>query len=122
MADLVNEGAILRFPQHPDVPEKTLAVVEWKENPTRILWCAIFPEHQGHVHENEYHRCETKWDRDVLFYNEADEMVMAVYPYREAARLDPEEVCQVFADWKQMLSLHNNKQKLADFIEDASKL
>ena len=48
----VAEGAVFMPPgTHLDY---IIATVRWLDNPPRVRWCSIFPQHQGHVHEAEY--------------------------------------------------------------------
>lgn len=117
MAELIEHGAVLSFTDGR-LPELTLAAVRWYKKPLRIRWCAIFPEHQGHVHENEYDRVEVYRERDVAFYDADGRMTISVCPYEYAAKLDPDVVLRALTEWRQTLALHNNVEQFRQFFEE----
>lgn len=117
MKELLDHGAVIAFIDGR-VPELTLASVQWLENPTRIRWCAIFPQHQGHVHDTEYNRVAIVNDLYLVFYDAAGEMEMCIGPYEEAAR-NTDEIREALANWRQTLSLNNNTEQFKRFLEDA---
>jgi hypothetical protein len=63
----------------------------WEKNPQALRWCAVFPEHQGHVHWLKYSSVEEN-GRDVLFYDDDKNLIAAVVPFEEST-LDLEEAC-----------------------------
>lgn len=116
----MEDGAVISIAAL-DGLELTLAKIQWLENPSRFKWCAIFPEHQSHVHITPYDRIEILHDRDVAFYDKAGEMVAYVCPYTESG-LPDEEVERALAEWRDLVSKHNNQQNLDDFFEAGLKV
>ena len=111
---LAREGGTIQiFDPHSTL---TLAKVEWGDN--RIKWCAIFPEHQGHVHEFEYNRVTLFNDgRDVAFYA-GKKMVAYICPYEEGG-LPLDDVREVLAEWQRLMSLPNIAEEFELFFEEA---
>ncbi|MBU0847694.1 hypothetical protein KKH23_10950, partial [Patescibacteria group bacterium] len=81
--------------------ELTLAGALWREDEegTYLRWCAIFPEHQGHIHHLYYDKAVLDNDgRDILFYR-GGELVAGVVPYIES-NLPADDVHEALARWK----------------------
>lgn len=118
LENLISHGAVIKvFPVGIDVPELTLAEVLWYTNPSRIRWCAVFPQHQGHVHETEYDKVRIVHDRDIGFYKDGG-LVAYVCPYEESG-LPDEDVRDVLAKWSVLVGHPWNKGRLKEFIEMA---
>jgi len=119
MIELIKKGASLQV-LLPDTPMVTfiLAGVLWRTRPIRLRWCAIFPEHQGHIHETPYNKVRLiNKGRDIAFYRD-EEIVLYVAPYEESG-LDLGPVIETFADWQQQLRRFNNEEQFAEFLETA---
>lgn len=115
---LIEHGAVIKvLAPGVVVPELTLAEVLWYTDPERIRWCAIYPEHQGHVHETEYDEVTIEHNRDVAFYKDGV-MVAYVCPYEESG-LPDEEVRDALTGWWRLLQLPWNEERLETFMRQA---
>ena len=117
LAQLVGEGAALqvRLPGHAMVVY-LLAAISRKQSPTRLRWCAVFPEHQGHVHETAYDRAElVAGGRDVAFYR-GDHLVLYVCPYAEAEH-EIADMRELWDEWTFKLGQFNNAERFDEFFE-----
>lgn len=88
------------------------------DNPTRLKWCAIYPEHQAHVHETVYDRVGIVYDEHMTFYNNAGEMVAYVCPIA-AGHLPEEGAKASLASWRYILSRYSNQAQFEEFFRDA---
>jgi hypothetical protein len=95
----------------------TLAGVLWLTNPTRLRWCAIFPEDQHHIHETQYDRVEIVHNRDLSFYTDG-EITAYVTTYQECT-LPVDEVREELENWCALLSKHDNATYFAEFLRNA---
>jgi hypothetical protein len=118
LAQLIEEGGVIHLLEGGSM-ELTLAGALWLTKPTRLRWVAIFPEHQGHIHELGYTEATLDNDgRDVLFYRGA-ELVATVVPYVEAGLLDIGEVRLALAEWQSGVTENGNEEALAEFLATA---
>ncbi|WP_442510558.1 hypothetical protein SH528x_002183 [Novipirellula sp. SH528] len=119
LEELIAHGAAIQLPLH-DQPMLTLTLAGalWLTDPKRLRWCAIFPEHQGHVHELRYTRTDMMNDgRDIAFYRGPD-LVAGVVPYEEGD-LETDEVRAALAAWRDQLGRYDNVAQFAEFLEMA---
>lgn len=118
MAELIDNGtAIQLFDPYPSIT-LTLAGALWLRNPPRLRWCAIFPEHQSHIHELHYTRVAFCNDgRDILFY-QYDKIVAGVVPYEEGT-LPVDEVRAALARWQGLLAVEGNEANFNEFLATA---
>ena len=116
LAELIRHGATIKI-MDPAVT-LTLAGALWQTHPTRLRWCAIFPEHQGHIHETRFDRNEfNAGGRDIGFYR-GDQMVAYVCPYEESG-LDFDEVREALSRWRAVLVAHGNVADFTEFLAEA---
>lgn len=115
---LLSEGAVVQLPAAGE-PMLTLllAGARIKRDPSRLRWCAVFPEHQSHVHELEYDKVDVVHDRDLSFTRNG-EIVAYVAPYQEA-ETDLDEIQATLADWRADLAIAANAEEFARFFETA---
>ena len=117
VAELIERGAALQV-LFEDSPMITflLAGMLWRQKRTR--WCAVFPEHQGHIHETEYDRAVfVNNGRDVAFYR-GEVMVLYVCPYEESGG-DLSAMHDNLIEWRRLLGLYNNAEQFAEFLAEA---
>jgi hypothetical protein len=118
LTTLIEHGAAIQvFTPDDRLHTLTLAGAVWLDNPTRLRWCAIFPEHQGHIHETAYDDIETHHERDVAFYRDG-EMVAYVCPYEEGP-LPLDAVREALGKWRAILAQYNNAELFEDFLDNA---
>ena len=118
LAQLIEHGAVIQVNlQEPSVDiALLLAAAVMLEEPKRLRWCAIFPEHQGHVHEVAYDEAVFEAEgRDIAFMR-GEDIVMYVCPYEEST-LDLEPARDGLAEWRGMLARHTNVAKFKEFFE-----
>ena len=117
MSELIEHGAAIQI-QDPKIA-LTLAGALWLGNPTRLRWCAIFPEDQHHIHETAYDEAQFDNDgRDILFYR-ASVLVVSVVPYEEGP-LDVGEVRDALAEWQTFLDKYDEtREEFAHFLRTA---
>ena len=96
----------------------TLAYAELLPAPKRLRWCAIFPQHQGHVHELRYTRA-THDARCFTFYH-GPQLVAEIMPYAEQRELPHQEVRDALDRWRTLLARNGNAAEFAGFIKDAT--
>ena len=116
---LIEQGCVIAVavPDGPSI-ELTLAGALWLTKPKRLRWCAIFPEHQSHVHETRYSRVVLDNDgRDVLLY-QGSKLVAGIVPYIESG-LDPDDVRDALVRWRDLLGKYNNKAQFEEFLGTA---
>lgn len=88
-------------------------------HPRQILWCATFPEHQGHVHRRRYTRATWHPAQQQMIFWRGDELVLTVQHHahhRDPARAD---YIDGINKWKRTLATHNNEAQFAEFIAEA---
>ena len=119
LAELIEQGATIQLtPDDGPMMTLTLAGALWLTLPNRLRWCAIFPEHQGHVHETEYHTVKfVNGERDIAFYRDG-RIFFYIAPYIESP-LDENEVREALAKWRDRLGRYNNAEQFADFLKEA---
>jgi hypothetical protein len=115
LAELIEHGAAIQLTD-PRIT-LTLAGALWLIKPRRLRWCAIFPEHQGHIHETRYTRTEIYHGRDIAFH-QGRVMVAYVCSYEEGP-LPVEEVREALARWRDLLGKHGNVAEFAEFLAEA---
>lgn len=117
IAELVDQGATMQLAgPYPDVTY-VLAHAAIMDGPSRLRWCPIFPEHQGHVHETPYNYATLVHDRDVAFY-QGETLVGYIAPYEEST-LEVDSVIENLAAWRQGLEVYDNKIRFLEFFENA---
>ena len=93
-----------------------LGAAVWLRNPTRLLWCTIFPEDGRHGHETPYDTAKLHaGGRDIGFY-QGDFMVLYVCPYEEGRR-DVNACRDTFAAWRNHLREGDNAKIFEQFFE-----
>ena len=118
LAQLIEQGAAIQVTlQEPRVDmELLLAAAVMLEDPKRLRWCAIFPEHQSHVHEVPYDAAVFEaGGRDIAFMRDG-KIVMYVCPYEEST-LDLDSARNGLAEWRGMLARYTNVAKFKEFFE-----
>lgn len=118
LAQLIEHGAAIQvtLPELSVDMELLLAAAVMLEEPKRLRWCAIFPEHQSHVHEVPYDAAVFEaGGRDIAFMR-GGKIVMYVCPYEEST-LDLEPARDGLAEWRGMLARHTNAAKFKEFFE-----
>jgi hypothetical protein len=117
--ELIEQGGVIAIHRPGErVIELLLAGALWLKDPTRLRWCAAFPDHQGHIHETLYDKVAlVVRGRDVAFHLKG-EMVAYVCPIVEGG-LPVDDVRDTLAEWQSLLSKHNNVEQFADFLENA---
>lgn len=117
--DLVRRGATIQvFTPGGKAFTFVLAKCVMLSKPTRLRWCGVFPEHQGHVHETPFSRvAQEAGGRDLAFYKNG-EMVAYVCPYEESG-LSIDTARDLLAQWRAGLAKFNNQQNFENFFEDA---
>lgn len=115
---LIEQGAVIHllFPNDPMMTQ-LLARARIKHGPSRLRWCAVFPEHQSHVHETLYDKASVVHDRDVSFSRDGV-LVAYVTPYIEA-QTDLDDLQEALGEWKAQLAVGANTEEFADFFENA---
>lgn len=94
-----------------------LGGVQWPR-PGVMRWCAIFPEHQGHVHEAKFDRLTLEANgRDVALW-QGERLASYVCPIDDGF-LESDGPLASFAKWRHQLSLYNNKTNLDRFMTNA---
>ena len=96
--------------------EFTMADARWLDNPKRLRWCPIFPEHQGHIHETEYDEVINDYDRDLSFKLKGKQ-VLSICPYEESG-LNSEDVVEALARWRALVGAYNNAENFREFFEE----
>ena len=118
LAQLIEQGAAIQATlQEPRVHiALLLAAAVMREDPKRLRWCAIFPEHQSHVHEVAYDEAVFEaGGRDIAFMRDGN-IAMYVCPYEEST-IDLEPARDGLAAWRGMLARHTNAAKFKEFFE-----
>lgn len=119
VAELIEAGAAITalFPSESSLTF-TLAGAYWLTGPTRLRWAPIFPEHQGHIHETEYDEARLMVEgRDVGLFLDG-RMVAYVCPVEESG-LSIDDARDGLAEWRDLLSKHNNAAQFAEFLAEA---
>lgn len=117
LEQLIAEGGVIDIIGQ-GTTELTLARAAWLANPTRLRWCAIFPEHQGHVHETRYDKAVLdNGGRDVLLYR-GGALVATVVPAMEAT-LSTDDVRDALVRWRARLAVPGNQAQFEEFFEEA---
>jgi len=118
LAKMIEAGAALQMlpPGHP-MSTFLLAGALWLHNPTRLRWCAVFPEDQHHIHEVPYDRAVVVHDRDIAFYR-GGRLIMYITPYEETEE-DIESMRENLRDWQYQLTRFNNAEQFAEFLKTA---
>jgi len=93
---LIREGAVIEL---PDGMTLTLADARWLKKPNRLMWCALWPEHQGHVHELRYTRTEVIATRGQITLHNDAELLATIKPYQQGT-LPLNEVSEALVNWK----------------------
>ena len=114
MTKLIEHGAAIQLLAPYPRLTLTLAGALWLTKPKRLRWCAIFPEHQGHVHETRYTRVEVIHGRDIAFY-QGGAMVAYVVPYEEGL-LPVDGVREALVEWRALFTKHDNTANFAEFL------
>ena len=120
MDELIKNGAAITVaaPGGRRTLTLLLAGVVWLQRPLMLRWCAVFPEHQGHIHETYYNNVRLVADgRDIGFYLE-DELVLYVCPYEESGE-DINAYRDTFIAWQAGLREYNNEAQFDDFLKTA---
>ena len=117
MAELIEHGAAIQLLAPYPRLTLTLAGALWLTDPTRLRWCAIFPQHQGHIHETEYDEIKVIHDRDIAFYHKG-EMTFYVCPYEESEE-DLDAIRDALGAWRVLLGKYTNVDQFADFLRNA---
>jgi hypothetical protein len=115
--DIIKTGATIHVAYSGRPFVLILGAVQWLENPKRLKWSAIFPEHQGHIHRFEYDRVEIDWDRDVRLLDKDSKTLVGITVADESP-MDADVVKSGAAEWQRMLSLHNNREQQAEFMDE----
>ncbi|BAM04431.1 hypothetical protein PSMK_22720 [Phycisphaera mikurensis NBRC 102666] len=95
-----------------------LATVRWLDDPQRVRWCAIFPEHQGHVHEAPYDELVIEAGGLGVGLRRDGKRAGYICPIIESG-LDHDEAVAALAEWRHLLARHNNQQQHEQFLDDA---
>ena len=118
LAAMIDVGATIQV-FFPDAPSVTLllAGVLWRRNPTRLRWCAVFPDDQHHVHETKYDEAkQLNGGRDVAFYHSGS-MVAYACPYEESGgQLD--EMRDALGEWRALLK-QDGGARFTTFLQEA---
>jgi hypothetical protein len=115
--ELIQAGAAIsiHFPDDPRPLTMLLAGAAWLQNPPRLRWCAVFPEHDGHIHESEYEEARLEASgRDIAFYAEG-KLFLYVCPYEESGK-DLRAYRDTLAEWRDLLSRYDNARKFEEMI------
>jgi len=119
LGKLIENGAAIQL-LFEDAPMKTLLLAGalWRQNPTCLRWCAVFPEHQGHVHETSYSEVRLENDgRDIAFFEDG-RMVAYVVPYEESGH-EVDAMRENLGEWQYLVSRYKNAVLFAEFLETA---
>jgi hypothetical protein len=93
----------------------TLAGCHILTGPSRLRWCALFPEHQGHIHETPYTRITlVAGDRDIAFW-QGKRMIAYIAPFEESG-LSLDSVVAVLAKWRAYLNENDNAVQFENFF------
>lgn len=119
LEELIHHGASIQcLYLGLNFPCLTLAGALWLTGPRRLRWCAIFPEHQGHLHETEYDEVKLVNDgRDLLFYENGN-LKFGIVPYEESCE-DIHAIRNALQKWQALLKVGNNKAEFEDFLTTA---
>lgn len=114
---LVESGAVIEyFAEGGGSIKLTLAKGVLLENPRRLRWCAIFPEHQSHVHDTTYDAPEDQDARGLVFY--AKGRVVLTIMLMEKANV-PENYFEGLEEWRRILAVEGNESQFAGFFDEA---
>lgn len=117
---LIEDGAVLAVTPDGlggDRLELLVGGAQWLTRPARLRWCAVFPEHQGHVHETAYDRLIAHHGRDVALMK--DGVMVGYLCPPEESDLVVEEVQDRWADWQARLAIEGNQAELEEFLTEA---
>ena len=116
---LIEDGGVIQIPHgNHGVLELSLGAAVWLSRPARLRWGGIFPEHQGHVHEQRFdEKMFDNGERDVLL-RRGGRIVAAVVPYDESG-LPADDVRQAIAEWQARLAVPGNQEQFEEFFEQA---
>lgn len=115
--DLIPKGAVLSL-LVPDNPEFLLAAFEWKADPLRFRWCAVFPEDQHHVHETEYATAEFVHGLYLVFKDSNGRIVAQVSGIQESG-LDMSAAVETLRRWQDVLGRYKNQAQFERFFRDS---
>ena len=117
MEELIKAGATIsvHFPNEIGAHSMLLAGVAWLREPTRLRWCAVFPEHDGHFHETHYDNAAlVAGGRDVAFYA-GERLIVHVCPYEESGG-NLNVLRDTLIEWRNLLDKYNNTAKFEEMI------
>ena len=97
--------------------EVLLAAVRWETGPRRLVWCAVYPEDQHHVHHTEYDHVEVTHDMYVSLYAADGVMVAGIYPIAESS-LDLGDATNTLAKWRAALATGINQKEFDSFFAE----
>ena len=118
MTELIEHGAAIQLLDPYPRLTLTLAGAIWLRNPLRLRWCAIFPEHQSHIHELYYTRVASfNNGRDIHFF-QYGKKVSGVVPYEEGT-LPVDEVRAALGAWRRILAYGKNHAEFTQFFAKA---
>jgi len=117
LAELIEQGAAVQIPE-PNYGTFILAAAEIRDNPPRLRWCAIYPEHQSHVHEMEYDEVAFSVGTRDIDFRKGGKTVMYVCPYEESG-LSLDGTATILAQWRGQLATFNNEEQFKEFFDEA---
>lgn len=114
---LLAYGATLQLFDPGELPTMLLAAAVLKTNPPRLRWCAVFPEHQGHVHELAYDTVQAE-GAGVSFRNKSGGLVGYIGPYDDSP-LEEGPTKELLQRWRAGLAKFSNQADFEQFFNEA---
>lgn len=107
---VVKDGTYLDF---------LLAKVYWLDNPNRLRWVSLFPEHQGHVHETPYDKLTEEAGGLGVALRQKGKVVGYITTIAEMDGLDYTKSMDAWRSWLRYMDFPNSGDNLDDFVENA---